>query len=128
MRIKAFEEVTKMENETTYLYKQHVYDRKDFPTNYVELKYVYGGYMHTLRYSRCGKEGVSLEQAQAMLKVLGIELYEVQEINTFKEFSDWLLNSEYNWDGELFTSDGSWFDTKEMEEKCNVKLNILRGE
>jgi hypothetical protein len=121
-----------MEDKTTYLYKQHVYNKDGFPTNYTELEYVYGGYKHTLRYSKDGKEGVSLQQAQAMLKVLGIELYEVMEINTFKEFSDFLFENDLIYRGEKYercigdrweNNDGS---VSEIEDKYNVKLNILR--
>jgi hypothetical protein len=144
MKIKAFENKVKMKDRTTYLYKQYVYNKYEFSTNYTQLEYVYGDYNHTIRYSKEGKEGVSLQQAQAMLKVLDIELYEVKEINTFAEFNKFLSETRlaYNpaeddeeercfaefikgQDNDMFEVK-VWLSISDVEEKYNVKLNILR--
>jgi len=84
---------------------------------------------------------LSFKEAQDMLKVLGIELYEDKEINTFEEFTDFLRDNQLRYEPDTNSAccgiecgsekDHDWigWETwKSVEKEFGVKLNILRND
>ncbi len=76
MKIIAFKSITgTVEKGENYVY-QCVH------SNHVLLKFTINGCNQTVMYSKAGRMGLTVKQAQDMLKIVDIELLEVEEINT----------------------------------------------
>ena len=120
MKIKAFENI----NHVNGVYQQKSLDKEgEFYLHYTDT-----GKDFSIKYSK----GISLQQAQAMLKVLDIELIEEKEINTFKEFDKFLFEADLTYRGreykDVFYDDEAEYNKSiyEIEEEHCVKLNILK--
>jgi len=124
MRIKAFE----------YIDKVNCF-QEDY-NGVVELIINVKEERQSINYTKDGSKGLSLQQAQDMLKVLGIELYEDKEINTLEELFNFINDNNLTmtkFDKEFWFAvlddDGNvyscWFNVLQAEEKYGVKLNNL---
>lgn len=113
---------------------ENVYEQKrctTFGKEYFAITLDVGGLLQTIVYSKHDSIGLSLQQAQDMLKVLGIELIEEKEINTFEEFGQWLRENRIVYNGDHTYCIGVPKESKvqtitKAEEQYNVKLNILK--
>jgi len=131
MKIKAFEKTDHIKENGIMVHQEVFSDR----TCYIRVRV--NAEDQEFKY---GTKGITLQQAQAMLKVLDVELVEEKEINTFQEFKVFMQAEGFKYDPDKKTTplfiatsivDGrmyiDYYGIEEIEEKYNVKLNILRS-